>query len=62
MNEEYKCHHCGGVFEKEDDWSDGDAEKELHNNFGKHWTPDACVTVCDDCYHVLMGTQPEAKP
>ena len=51
--DEFKCAHCGGVFEKA--WSDLEARKEYEENFPQEssegWKE---ATVCDDCYKEFM--------
>ena len=45
----YTCKCCGDTFDRSDDWSDEDAEEELHTNF-PGFTVEDCAVVCDDCY------------
>jgi len=50
---EYKCGHCGGVFEQ--GWTDEEAKKEATDIFGKNpddWN-DGAVIVCDDCFQKM---------
>jgi len=51
---EFKCKHCGGVFEEE--WTEEKALAEYWKIFGK--LPDALkkdkAALCDDCYRKLM--------
>jgi len=53
---EFKCFHCGGVFEK--DWTDEEAKAEsIINGFtGDNYTPDELCIVCDDCYIIGMNS------
>ena len=52
--DEFKCKHCGGVFEEK--WTEEKALDELRKIFGK--LPDALkkdrAELCDDCYRKLM--------
>lgn len=52
MNNTYICEQCGKEYEK--GWSDEEAEKELKEMFGSHYTPEDCAIVCEDCYKELM--------
>lgn len=50
---EYKCAHCGNIYEK--GWSDEESFAEATENFGKHpkdWR-DGLVIICDDCYQIM---------
>jgi rubredoxin len=50
---EYKCGHCGNVYEK--GWTDEEAKKEAEEIFGKHpddWN-DGQVVICDDCFNLM---------
>jgi len=51
---EFRCKHCGGVFEEE--WTAEKALAEYRKIFGK--LPDAIKkdkeALCDDCYKKLM--------
>lgn len=51
---EFRCAHCGGVFEKE--WTEERALLEYRKIFGK--LPDAIkddkASLCDDCYRKTM--------
>jgi hypothetical protein len=50
---EFKCHHCGGVFEK--GCTDEEATQEYVENFGQVVaTHDDGYVVCDDCYNEIM--------
>lgn len=52
--DEFRCKHCGGVFEKK--WTEENALAEYRKIFGK--LPDAIkkdkAELCDDCYRKLM--------
>jgi len=51
---EFRCEHCGCVFEKE--WTEESALAEYRKMFAK--LPDALkedkAVLCDDCYKKLM--------
>lgn len=51
---EFRCEHCGGVFEEE--WGDVRALAEYEKNFGR--LPNALKedksALCDRCYRKLM--------
>lgn len=53
---EYRCDHCGGVYEKI--WSDEEAMAESKENFGDIPADDLAI-ICDDCYNKFMGIQPK---
>lgn len=50
---EYKCAHCGNVYEY--GWSEEEAKAEAESTFGKpveEWVGGAAV-ICDDCYQKM---------
>lgn len=55
MSNEFTCEHCGGTFERA--WSEADAIME----YQELWTeeqraePEMPVSVCDDCFQILMA-------
>lgn len=58
---EFKCDHCGGVFEK--GWSEEEAREEA-----KQWSDKEMAggesEVCDDCYKEFMewmSSHPELR-
>jgi hypothetical protein len=45
---EFKCAVCKGIFVKE--LTDGEAEKQLVEEFGENFITEDCDMVCDDCF------------
>jgi hypothetical protein len=55
----YSCAECGGLFEKNPEWTDADAEAEaLAVGFD---LDDDCVMVCHDCYVRLMAVSEPSR-
>ncbi len=54
---QYKCDACGGVFDKVEDWTEGDAVAEAEEAFpGLMDAPaEERGVVCDDCYKAMMA-------
>ena len=46
----FLCWICGGLYERETDWTEEKAQAEMAANFGPDITADDCESVCDDCY------------
>jgi hypothetical protein len=56
MAETYTCALCNGVFEFEEEWTDGDAVQEMEEIF-PGIPKEECDIICDDCFKkVMMGT------
>ena len=53
---QYQCHMCKGVFDKE--WSDEEAKAEHDRDFPGESLDTACV-MCDDCYQKV---RPDTHP
>lgn len=52
---EYRCAHCGEVYEK--GWTEAEALAESAENFGPIASDDVAV-VCDDCYKKMVAAIP----
>lgn len=55
MMTEFNCGVCKQTFDKIDEWTDEDALKEYEEN---GFTDEDKVSVCDDCYNILMPIRP----
>ena len=56
---DYTCAICGETFHS--DWSEEEAQTELHEQFGEDASVEDCVKVCDDCWEkVRPDRNPEA--
>lgn len=54
MAEKYKCANCGGEFEKVENWTEEEAQKERAQNGWGDMPDKEMVIVCDDCYKEIM--------
>lgn len=52
---DFQCSICDEIFQKypEDDWSEGDAIKEMLHNFGDIPEEKRAV-ACEDCYKMVI--------
>lgn len=49
---QYRCNHCGEVFNK--GWSEEEAMAEHKENWGDY-PIELCRVICDDCYNEFMS-------
>ena len=61
MGASYTCVQCHGTYQREDDWTDEDAEAEARAN-GFDVDNDEMVVICDDCYRGMGLLQAMLPP
>lgn len=52
----FTCEHCGGVFDRNPDWTDADETIEYQERFSEEFRADegGPVRLCDYCYRLLL--------
>jgi hypothetical protein len=54
MASSFECNLCGGVFDRDPDWSVEDARREYESMFSEPFDPSTVASVCDGCFAVLL--------